>query len=831
MPLRYPTHKISALERYVAESTTSAAAGANISLEDRTLVRLAFSGNGTIDLVAGTEDGQYRILIAETISGTTRLENSTTVELVDRAWLPQLTGEAIGFIWNATLAKWCELWRSIQLDSSVGVFAKNNSASVTISRGTPVYIIGSSGANPLVTPASNTTEALSAGTMGLALNDIPGNGFGYIISAGPVDNINVGTAAAGDPVYLGASGTLLYGVANKPVAPAHFVKIGNVVKTGTAGSIQVLISNGFELEELHNVLITTPANNEVLTYESATSLWKNKPAGGGSSPAIGGTITGGTAGSVLFVDPTATIAQDNANLFFDNTNNNLGVGTSSPQKRLDVNGSSNDFAASIATTSMAIGNWTGLHFGYREDNNLYRKSAIVFERVDGSARGKIHILNNDGATSANATLSDARITILSSGLVGIGTTSPSSTLSIGASSEFQVNSTGNIVRINNVPYSFPAAQGGASTVLQNNGSGTLTWAAAGGGGSPSIGGTITGGTAGSILFVDPAATIAQDNANLFWDNANNHFGLGTTTPETKLEIAGAEPYITLPTELTSASPVNPTTDKLILIGQRIANRGMLAVKGNVGHETALQPYMGHNKVALWSAIPGQATLPTANGISYTTAVGTLTARTPATTNALTYMHRYGIVSTTVAGNITHQRTGTGTTGQGYFFTGNGTTNRGGFVYVVRFATSDATIITGARMFIGLRNDTAAPTNVAPNTIPNCVGIAQYDGTTQLYIVYGGTSAQAAINLGASFVASNSTPYELALYSPSSATRTIYYEVTNLDTGVIATGTLTGTAVQVPSETLLLTGHHWRTNNATASAVALDICQIYAEMDQ
>ena len=42
-----------------------------------------------------------------------------------------------------------------------------------------------------------------------------------------------------------------------------------------------------------------------------------------------------TSGSVLFSNGT-TITQDNANLFWDDTNNRLGIGTSTPQGRLDV---------------------------------------------------------------------------------------------------------------------------------------------------------------------------------------------------------------------------------------------------------------------------------------------------------------------------------------------------------------------------------------------------------------------------------------------------------------------------------------------------------------
>lgn len=50
--------------------------------------------------------------------------------------------------------------------------------------------------------------------------------------------------------------------------------------------------------------------------------------GGGSDPAIGGPITGGTQYSVLFVDPAATIAQDNTGLNFNPSTDVLTVGGS-----------------------------------------------------------------------------------------------------------------------------------------------------------------------------------------------------------------------------------------------------------------------------------------------------------------------------------------------------------------------------------------------------------------------------------------------------------------------------------------------------------------------
>src|SRR5258708_33095324 len=52
-----------------------------------------------------------------------------------------------------------------------------------------------------------------------------------------------------------------------------------------------------------------------------------------------------------------------------------------------------------------------------------------------------------------------------------------------------------------------------------------TWAAPAG---MSIGGTVTSGTTGSVLFVGAGSVLAQDNANFFWDDTNRNVHIGTT---------------------------------------------------------------------------------------------------------------------------------------------------------------------------------------------------------------------------------------------------------------------------------------------------------------
>jgi hypothetical protein len=51
-------------------------------------------------------------------------------------------------------------------------------------------------------------------------------------------------------------------------------------------------------------------------------------------------------------------------------------------------------------------------------------------------------------------------------------------------------------------------------------------------------GTATAFTAGSVVFAGASGVYSQDNANLFWDNANDRLGIGTASPLARLNVEG-----------------------------------------------------------------------------------------------------------------------------------------------------------------------------------------------------------------------------------------------------------------------------------------------------
>ena len=154
-----------------------------------------------------------------------------------------------------------------------------NAESTTINKGQAVYAFGGQGDRLKVKLAYNTSDATSAQTIGIVLStSIAANQKGLIIMQGQIDGLNLfptSTWSDGDAVYLGATAGSFS--KTKPLAPNHLVYLGFVTtaSNGSAGRMYVRVQNGYEMNEIHDVKITSLANNDILKYNSSTDLWEN----------------------------------------------------------------------------------------------------------------------------------------------------------------------------------------------------------------------------------------------------------------------------------------------------------------------------------------------------------------------------------------------------------------------------------------------------------------------------------------------------------------------------------------------------------------------------
>ncbi len=159
------------------------------------------------------------------------------------------------------------------LGQSIHVYV-TNAESVTITKGQAVYQFGAQGDRPTVKLAYNTSDATSAKTLGFAAENIAAGQTGFVISHGIIDGLNTSAYSIGDTLYLGDTAGSITNV--KPQAPNHMVYLGAVARVNSgSGMIYVKVQNGYELDEIHDVKITSIANGQILQYNGTGGYWQN----------------------------------------------------------------------------------------------------------------------------------------------------------------------------------------------------------------------------------------------------------------------------------------------------------------------------------------------------------------------------------------------------------------------------------------------------------------------------------------------------------------------------------------------------------------------------
>jgi microcystin-dependent protein len=113
--------------------------------------------------------------------------------------------------------------------------------------------------------------------LGVAFEDIDNGTEGYLTLTGDVKGLDTNSYTIGDVLYISPTtpGTF---TTTEPTSPQLTMPIAIVTKVNSSsGHIFVRMwSQQAGIHELHDVLVTGPANHESLVYNSASSVWVNR---------------------------------------------------------------------------------------------------------------------------------------------------------------------------------------------------------------------------------------------------------------------------------------------------------------------------------------------------------------------------------------------------------------------------------------------------------------------------------------------------------------------------------------------------------------------------
>jgi len=120
------------------------------------------------------------------------------------------------------------------------------------------------------------------------------------------------------------------------------------------------------------------SGTNIKTINGTTLLGSGDLVVGGSSAITIGTtaITSGTVGRVLF-QGTGNVVQQSTNLFWDNTNNRLGIGTSSPAFPLDVTYNDNSYNLGLSVRNTNTGTTALIGYSIYNSSNV-KTASFVF---------------------------------------------------------------------------------------------------------------------------------------------------------------------------------------------------------------------------------------------------------------------------------------------------------------------------------------------------------------------------------------------------------------------------------------------------------------------
>jgi hypothetical protein len=338
--------------------------------------------------------------------------------------------------------------------------------------------------------AGGSSEHFGLGSTAAGTNGVA---FGYGASASAANSVAIGQNSSASNVAALAIGSAAVASSSNSCAVGVLATAAGANSFAMGENSSVSSSAAYGIAIGHSAAVAATHQASVAIGESATTTAANQMMIGSSPALISQVVFAATAVKISAGAPASgagnalTLAGSNA--VSGNTNGGnvvltpgAGFGTGvAGQILAGINGVVNDPVYSFASDP-ATGIWSPgtYQFAISIANTCQVRASTSFWLFNASIDLRWANAQADIGTA------DVGLTRVSAGVLGVTNgAAGTGTLSTGG------------LKVNGVPYTWPNVQGGASTVLTNDGSGTLSWAAAGGG--------TPGGSSGQLQFNNAGA--------------------------------------------------------------------------------------------------------------------------------------------------------------------------------------------------------------------------------------------------------------------------------------------------------------------------------------